>query len=71
MSLNNPSKYKKENKNLLKNVLSCLGLHDRPSHAIALQEDQKTRKRKELSSAPKRIQILNFKKKMKNKGITV
>ncbi len=41
VGLKNPSKYKKENKNLLKNVLSCLGLHDRPSHVAALQEDQK------------------------------
>lgn len=41
MGLKNLSKYKKENKNVLKNVLNCLGPHNRPSRATVLREDQK------------------------------
>jgi hypothetical protein len=35
------------------------------------KKTKKTCKRKEISSAPERIQVLNSKKKMKNKGIKV
>jgi hypothetical protein len=41
MNLKNLSKYRKENRNLLKNVLGCLGPRDKPSHAAMLQEEEK------------------------------